>query len=67
VPTRFLTSNFNPEEIRVMTAAFEAACRILGVQPGNPLRDDIARKIFEAAQQGERDPERLRQIGMTVG
>ena len=58
-------SAFAPEEIRLMTAAFEAACRTLGAsEPNHPRRDIIAKKIFEAAQAGERNSERLRECGV---
>jgi hypothetical protein len=62
-----LTKNgaFEPDEIRLMTAAFEDACRVLGLaDPTNPWRDIVAKKIIEAAQAGERDQDRLRERGL---
>jgi hypothetical protein len=58
-------SQFNPEEIRLLVGAFEAACsaaRLVG--PADPRRDIVARKIIEAAQAGERDPFRLQECGL---
>jgi hypothetical protein len=69
MPIRRLTHGgpFEPEEIRLMTAAFEDACRILGLEdPTNSQRDIVAQKIIEAALAGERDPARLRACGVTA-
>ena len=58
-------STFGPDEIRLMTDAFEAACRASGLaDPNEPRRDVVAKRIIEAAQGGERDPGRLRQVGI---
>jgi hypothetical protein len=52
---------FRPEDIKVMTAAFEDALSSLGlVDRGDPRTEIVARKIIECAQTGERDPVRLR-------
>jgi hypothetical protein len=60
-------SAFQPEEIRLMTNAFEDACRALGLtDPTNPSRDIVAKKIIEAVQAGERDQDRLRECGLTA-
>jgi hypothetical protein len=53
---------FSPEDISVITDAFESAVSVLRLTD----RDDtetverLARKIIECAQTGERDPLRLR-------
>jgi hypothetical protein len=53
---------FSPEDISVITDAFESAVSVLRLTD----RDDtetverVARKIIECAQTGERDPLRLR-------
>lgn len=53
-------SAFEPEMIAVMSAAFEQACRELGLAATeDPLREIVARKIIECAQTGERNQERL--------
>jgi hypothetical protein len=53
-------SAFEPERIEVMSAAFEEACRELGLAGAeDPQRELVARKIIECAQTGERDRARL--------
>ncbi len=53
-------SAFGPETIEAMSAAFDDACRTLGLaQVADPLREIVARKIIECAQTGERDQARL--------
>jgi hypothetical protein len=53
-------SAFEPDRIEVMSAAFEQACRELGLaETEDPLREHVARKIIECAQTGERDRARL--------
>ena len=53
-------SAFEPERIEVMSAAFEQACRELGLATTeDPQRELLARKIIECAQTGERDQVRL--------
>jgi hypothetical protein len=52
---------FEPEAITVMTTAFEETLRTLGLVDYTGLASEIvAKKIIELAQQGERDPIRLR-------
>ena len=54
---------FEPDRIAVMSSAFEEACRALGLaERTDPLRDLVARKVIELAQQGECDPARLRDL-----
>jgi hypothetical protein len=53
-------SAFEPDRIEVMSAAFEQACRALGLaDTEGPQRERVARKIIECAQTGERDRARL--------
>jgi hypothetical protein len=56
---------FDPETTRVLGSAFDMACAVLGrtVQP-TVVREAIARNIIEAAKHGERDPYRLRDVGL---
>lgn len=55
-------SAFEPDHIEAMAAAFEDACRELGLaERTDVLRDTVALKVIELAQRGERDPERLKQ------
>jgi hypothetical protein len=59
---------FAPEEIALLTKTFEDACRVLGLtDPNDRSRDLVAKRIIEAAQAGERDPERLRASGVRAG
>jgi hypothetical protein len=52
---------FEPEAITVMTTAFEETLHTLGLVDHTGLAPEIvAKKIIELAQQGERDPIRLR-------
>jgi hypothetical protein len=54
-------SAFDPEAIKVMTDAYEEACRtlMLSERRTDPLTEMVARKIIEVAQTGERDPNAL--------
>jgi len=55
-------SAFGPKEIEVLSSAFEAALRELKlVDRSDPATELIAKRIIELAQQGERDPARLRE------
>jgi hypothetical protein len=58
---------FDPETTRVLGSAFDMACAVIGrtVQP-TVVREAIARKIVEAAKHGERDPYRLRDVGLAA-
>jgi hypothetical protein len=49
---------FEPEAIAVMSEAFEAAIKELQ-DPGDVMREVIARRIIAVATLGERDPARL--------
>jgi hypothetical protein len=51
---------FGPDEIRVLTSAFDDVLRKLDLADrADPVTEVVARKIIELAQQGERDPIRL--------
>jgi hypothetical protein len=53
---------FGPDEIEVLTTAFEQALRALGLSDRSDSATEIvARRIIEFAQRGERDPGRLQQ------
>jgi hypothetical protein len=60
---------FSPEEVSVITQAFEAALQGLGlVNRSDPVAETVARKIIDLARMGERDPDRLcDQVLMTYG
>jgi hypothetical protein len=54
--------HFGPEDIKVLSSAFEEALRELRlVDRTDPATQLVARRIIELAQQGERDPIRLRE------
>ena len=51
---------FGPDEITVLTSAFDDALRRLRLADrADPATEVVAKKIIELAQQGERDPLRL--------
>ena len=67
----FADGAFDPESIRVMTAAFEDAWQSLPTaevrfesDQRDAVRDLLARGIIEAAQLGERDRRRLRDAAL---
>jgi hypothetical protein len=52
---------FGPEEIEVMSRAFQGALNALGLMDrADPLNELVAKKIIEIAKTGERNPLRLR-------
>ena len=51
------SGHFGPDEIKAMTAAYEAALIDLGIADRNdPLTELIARSIVNVTATGERDP-----------
>jgi hypothetical protein len=55
------TRAFGPEDIKIITAAFEDALGQLKlVDRSDPLAEIVAKKMIEIAEQGERDPLRLK-------
>ena len=53
---------FTPEQIQAMGKAFDETLASLGVQDrDDPIVDQVAQKIIETAQEGESDPDRLRE------
>ena len=57
---------FDDHATEIMGEAFDAACRELH-DKGQPtiVYEVIAKRIIEAAKKGERDPARLRNIGLS--
>jgi hypothetical protein len=54
-------SAFDPDDIKVLVTAFEGALQKLGlVQRTDAATLSVAKRIIALAQQGERDPIRLR-------
>ncbi len=54
--------SFDPDEIRVMTAAYESALTDLAVVDRNdPISELIAKSIVNVTATGERDPERVKE------
>ena len=53
---------FVPEDVKILVSAFEGALRELGlVDRKDPATLAVAKRIMVLAQQGERDPIRLRE------
>jgi hypothetical protein len=63
----FIRADFDDETIRLMGEAFDAARASLDGQDEPELfYEIIAARIVEAAKKGERDPIRLRDIGLAA-
>ena len=67
----FSGASYDPESLHLLTQAFEAAWR--EVQAANPnqteadlaiMRKMMALRIMAAANEGERDPERLKDLAL---
>jgi hypothetical protein len=59
---------FGPEHLNAIETAFSAALNKLGLHDlKDPMTEMIARRIIQAAFRGERDPIKLREIGMDGG
>ena len=58
---------FDDQTTRILGEAYDAACVSLP-DTGQPdaVREIIARRIIEAAKKGERDPIRLRDVGLAA-
>lgn len=51
---------FGPEEILLIVSAYEATLSTLNVDRDDPVSKTVAKKVFEIAQTGERDPVKVR-------
>jgi len=61
----FLESAFDAEATRTLGHAYDIACRALHPKGRLPvIQEQLARTIVEAAERGERDPERLAGIAL---
>ena len=64
---------FSPEDVSRMTAAYEAALRLLRLTDRtDPVTEIVARKIIEVTRLGEHDPPRicartLKELGIPLG
>jgi hypothetical protein len=55
-------TSFDPEAVERLAAAFDDACRSLGLTAGDEAgRERVARTVIGIAQGGERDAARLRE------
>jgi hypothetical protein len=62
-----LSGAFDPEAVRILSAAFDRACALIGHTPQpTAAREAIAKAIVEAGTRGERDPIRLRDAGLAA-
>ena len=52
---------FAPEEAAILAKVFEDVCRTLGLEPTDPRRELVAKKIIECAQSEVRDRGKLRE------
>jgi hypothetical protein len=51
---------FSPDDVSRMTAAYEAALRLLRLTDRtDPVTEIVAKKIIEVTRNGERDPPRI--------
>jgi hypothetical protein len=63
----FRDRGFTAEAIENLGKAYEIACRSLHVKGQPPvIQETLAKKIIEAAQRGERDPDRLAAIALGI-
>jgi len=54
---------FDPQAVKALAATYDDACAVLHVvDRADALATIVAKKIIEHAQQGERDPIRLRDL-----
>jgi hypothetical protein len=66
----FAATSYDPETLRVLTDAFDEAWMDVQAMLGkklldaNALRSALAKRIIAAADNGERDPTRLRLIAL---
>jgi hypothetical protein len=59
------SSAFAPEDVKVLSDAFEAALRELNlVDRADPATELVAKRIIALAQRGERNADRLREYGV---
>jgi hypothetical protein len=57
---RLRDSVFEPDEIKVMSAAFDEVCEALKLQHGSSAKRIMAARIIDLVRGGERSPRRLR-------
>jgi hypothetical protein len=63
----FRDSGFDDEATQILGRAYEIACRSLHPKGQPPVvQETLAKKIVQAAQFGERDPERLAAIALNI-
>jgi hypothetical protein len=61
----FQTGVFEPEEIEIMSAAYEDALSVLQLaNRQDPITELVARKIIAVARSGERDPTCIRELAL---
>lgn len=63
----FRDSGFDDEATQILGRAYDIACRSLHPKGQPPVvQETLAKKIVEAAQYGERDPDRLAAIALSI-
>jgi len=59
-------SAFSPEELERITSAYEKALVLLELDRNDPVTELVAKRIIEAAQTGENDPDRICDLALKV-
>jgi hypothetical protein len=59
-------TDLEPIALHVMKQAYDDACRILDIKPDDPRSSALAMAIATAARSGERDPQKLRECGVSA-
>jgi hypothetical protein len=63
MPIRLIQgASFNPETTRLLGIAYERAAE--SIAPDRTIREELAKRIIEAARRGERDLEKLIRYGL---
>ena len=63
-PVRLIHSAaFDPNTVKLLTAAYEEACRAAG-DPALAIKELLAKRIISAAQQGERGVGKLKDFAL---
>jgi hypothetical protein len=58
--------SFGPDEIEVMTVAYESSLTDLQLNRDDPLTELIAKSIVNVTATGERDPEKVQECALNA-
>jgi hypothetical protein len=59
-------SGLDAKTLDAMAAAYDEACRILDIKASDPRAPALVAAIATAARAGERDPQKLRECGVSA-